>query len=165
MATLTRNYCIDEHFSAVSGKDYEVISNKCGFDEIDSVEIACERFADILGSEYCIMDKKTEINASNFVVGDLRDEGVAGINFEFNTAIEYLPYKIHMQLPNLVNYVANHCSVKQITKENFEKLTRLKYILLLSNQIQKIPGNTFKGLEGLVSVDLSGFVSFILNLQ
>lgn len=136
----------------------EVISNRCGFDEFESVEIECESFRDKNNFEFCMMDEKTAINATNFVIAELKDEDIGGIDFNYNKAIEYLPYKIYMQLPNLVTYRAQWCSIKQISKQNFEELRRLKNILLNNNKIQKISGNTFRGLEKLIEIDLSEFL-------
>lgn len=156
---LINNYCINEMFSGDQevATAHAVISSRCGYDELDSIEIACETFQDKNNFEFCIMTEKTAINATNFVIGDLKDEDIGGIDFNYNKAVEYLPYKIHMQLPNLVTYRAKFCSIKQISKENFEKLTRLKSVELNNNQIQKISGNTFQGLEKLLQVVLSKF--------
>lgn len=109
------------------------------------------------------MNGKTAINATNFIIADLRDESIGDIDFSENEKIEYLPYKIFMQLPNLGTYDANECAIKQISKENFEKLSRLRVIELNSNKIQKVSGNTFKGLESLAHIDLSEFLSFKMN--
>lgn len=142
------------------GENFAGVSERCGFDELDVVEIACERFKFDHETENCIMGNKTVINATNFVIAELRDEGVGGISFDGNKQIEYLPYKIHQQLPNLFKYQASNCSIKQITKENFEKLNRLEKISLSSNQIQKINGNTFERLDKLWAVLLSEFFSY-----
>lgn len=160
--SLLHNFCIDTIFyrDVIRTTAHETISSSCGFEEINSVEIFCERFDDFGESEFCGMDKKTKINASNFVIGELRDEAIEGIDFSENKKIEYLPYKIYMQFPNLVDYRANQCTIKQITKANFENLNRLKYLKLSSNKIQKIFGNTFHGLGNLREVDLSEFLIF-----
>lgn len=153
---LGHNYCIagvfeDEYVPEI----VEVISNNCGYEKFDTVEIYCERFSDDLGIEFCFMDEKTVINATNFVVGDPKDDDVGGIKFDENKNMEYLPYNIYMQLPNLVIYQASKCSIKGISKKNFEKLSRLKAIDLSFNQIQKISGNTLRGLESLTRFELS----------
>lgn len=155
---LNQNYCIDDEFQdgPAFKTAFEAIASSCGYDEIDSVEVVCERYQNI-PNEYCLMNERTAINATNFVMGELRDEEVEGIVFDGNKKIEYIPYKIHMQFPNLAIYHANRCSIKQISKENFENLRRLKSIELASNKIQKLAGNTFKGLEKLTKVDLSEF--------
>lgn len=132
----------------------KTISRKCGFEEVDFVDLACGEFHDDEGVDTCILTPNTVINATNFVIGDLRDEKIGGIYFFNNEGIEYLPYKVYMQLPHLVKYYGRACAVKQISRENFEKLTRLRSINLSFNQIQKISGNTFEGLENLRVVDL-----------
>lgn len=156
------NYCIARvfHDEFVDTTALEVISYNCGFEEFDTVGIYCERFSDgfKVYTEFCFMDEKTVINATNFVVGDPSDDEIGGIKFDENKNIEFLPYKIHMQLPNLIIYQASKCSIKQITKKNFEKLSRLKEIDMSFNQIRKISGNTFRGLESLTFVDISKFI-------
>lgn len=156
--SLVNNDCINEDFrdEEVRIRAPEEISKKCGFDEFDSVKIACEGFFG-RGRDSCDMRYLPAINATNFVVAELRDDEIGIIVSAGNKNIEYLPYKIHMQFPNLVEYAADDCSIKQISKENFEKLNRLQKIFLSSNKIQKISGNTFKGLETLARVDLSEF--------
>lgn len=159
---MNRGFCIDELFDLWTNKKdvLEVISKKCGFDEMNFVEIICERFVSSSLKEHCDMTKKTAINAANFVIADLPDEDIKGIDFYDNKKIEYLPYKIYKQLPSLIEYLAYSCSIKQISKENFEKLSSLEVIRLENNRIQKILGNTFKGLERLKKVDLSKFHNF-----
>lgn len=157
---LEYNYCISwQYYGIVIGKlratVEKSISDKCGFDELDFVEIVCERIGSMTdGTDFCDMSKRTAINATNFILAELRDEEITAINFKGNKRIEYLPYKIYMHLPNLALYEANECSVKQITKENFEKLIRLEEIWLSQNKIQKISGDTFKGLESLHEITL-----------
>lgn len=154
--SLITNFCIWKDFSSHVIESWksagEVITKNCGFDEFEYVEVACEKFTSFFELEACWMKKKTSINATNFVVSDMRDEEVGHISFDDNKKIEYLPYKIFMQFPNLFSYFAESCSVKQITKENFEKLNRLKEIWLSHNKIQKIFANTFEGLESLQTV-------------
>lgn len=159
--SLQNNYCIDRSFhdNAIKTTALISISNSCGFEELVSVEIVCERFIipELYNFEFCDMTGKTVINATNFVIADLRDEEIEGIDFTKNKKIEYLPYKIYMHLPNLVYYWASICALKQISKENFEKLNRLQAIDLSHNQIKKIHGNTFNGLDSLIEIDLRKF--------
>lgn len=106
------------------------------------------------------MDTHTAIDAGNFVVADLKDEDVGGIVFEGNKKIEYLPYKIYMQFPNLYAYFAKGAAIKYLTKENFEKLNRLLIIDLAFNNIQKIRADTFSGVPYLENIFLSEFIRF-----
>lgn len=160
-ANLGDNYCISKYFSKDRIKTYgsEWISKSCGYDEFETVDIKCERFVDTIyvGVESCQMKWKTEINASNSVVSELKDEEVGCIDLSDNEKIEYLPYKIFMQFPNLVYYWAKGCSIKQISAHNFEKLVKLQEIRLWRNKILKISGDTFMGLENLWFVDLGEF--------
>lgn len=159
---LTQNNCIDKMFVGDIAREnaIETTATSCGFDEFDSVEVFCERYQDYtnelgLSVESCIMTLQTTINATNFVIADLKDEEVEGIIFEGNKKIEYLPFKIYLQFPNLDIYKANRCHIKQISKDNFRSLHRLKSINLSFNQIKKISTDTFKGLGNLLHIYLS----------
>lgn len=161
---LSINYCISREFNGEQIKTLapESISNNCGFDEIDSAEVPCERFETSL-VEVCFMNERTSINSTKFVVAELRNDEMQGIIFTNNTKIEYLPYKIHLQFPNLIYYYADKCSIKQISKENFESLNRLERIDLSFNRIQKISGNTFQGLGKLQKFRFSRFSIFVFS--
>lgn len=159
---LTQNGCINKFFIGDEARKtaIEKISTSCGFDEFDSKGVVCERFEDYVNDvgipiDSCLMVEKTAINASNFVIADLKDDEIEGIVFEGNLRIEFLPYKIYMQFSNLDIYMAGRCSIKQISKENFENLHRLKHIDLSFNQIQKISTDTFKQLGNLMHISLS----------
>lgn len=153
------NYCIHETFfgDGFLKRASAKISSHCGFEEFVTKTVACESYRIYDVFVYCVMNRKTVIAASSVAVDDLRDEEVEGIIFHDNKKVEFLPYKIYVQLPNLIHYWAARCSIKHITNQNFEKLNRLKTIDLASNQIQKLSGNTFQGLGNLQNIDLSEF--------
>lgn len=161
------NYCIEAAYYGNQTKTLapQEISKSCGYDEFDTVEVACERFEDMPHSEFCVMKQRTVINATNFIIAELKDEDIEGVDFEGNTNIEYLPYKIYKQFPSLVEYRAQFCSIKQITRENFEKLNRLKYLVLGYNQIEKISSDTFRDLESLLHFTLSEYLIFLQSLD
>lgn len=152
---LKSNSCIDTLFLGFREAARKAISSGCGFEEIDTIEVSCEKYQDYDDYDYCFMNKRTVIDSDNYVLADLKDDDVEGIIFERNMDIEYLPFKIYLQFPNLDIYKASRCSIQQISKENFEKLYRLKYIELSFNRIQKLHANTFKGLKSLERVLLS----------
>lgn len=103
------------------------------------------------------MNNNTRINATNFVVAGSKDGRTKGVEFSNNLEVEYLPYKIFMQFPKLLELRAFQCSIKQITKHNFEQLIELEKIVLHGNQIQEISVDTFKGIVNLILIDLSEF--------
>lgn len=133
----------------------EIVTKQCGYEEIDSKEVFCERYRDFDLYETCYMDTNTIIDSDNFVVGDLKDEDVGAVISNRNKKIEYLPLQIYKQFPNLYLYLASECAIKQISKENFEKLNRLTVLNLAHNQIQKIRADTFVGVPSLSNVLLS----------
>jgi Leucine-rich repeat (LRR) protein len=83
-----------------------------------------------------------------------RDTAIRGIDFFGNSKISYLPVKINEAFPNLLGYSAGNCSIKTISKENFEGLSNLRELLLFENFIKKIPGDTFEDLVALEFVNL-----------
>lgn len=157
--TLNDNHCIDRYFYHSTDRDFSGITKTCGFPDIGSVDIGCESYTNFLliQGESCNMNNISIINSPNFVMADMKDEQLKFINFFGNEKVEYLLYKIYMQFPNLMRISAYECSIKQISKQNFENLIRLEQINLRQNLILKIYGDTFKGLESLRLVDLSKF--------
>lgn len=156
---LNLNYCINEFFIRKSNNTaFERISKSCGFDEFDAIEVPCEKYEDnvisLLHYQICSMKNQTVINATNFIIADPKDEEIAQISFYANNKIEYLPYKIYLQFPSLFDIIATRCAIKQILKENFEKLNRLEAIHLSYNQIQKISKDTFFELPYLQKIYL-----------
>lgn len=161
------NDCIDQGFS--STRNYaniqiaaKIVSGHCGYDEIETKEVACEKYRDENRYETCYMNAHTIIDSANFSVAGLRDEDVGGLNFEGNKKIGYLPVYLYKQFPNLYVYFAKSCAIKEITKENFEKLKRLFVLDLSYNNIQKIRADTFNGLTILGKIylsELSGFLT------
>lgn len=133
----------------------ELVSRHCGYDELEFKEVSCEKYKDHSQYESCFMNNNAVIDSANFIIADLKDEDVGGVIFEENKKIEYLPVKIYMQFPFLYIYLARGCSIKQITKENFEKLDRVVVLDLSQNNIQKIRADTFNGVPNLSNLLLS----------
>lgn len=102
----------------------------------------------------CTVQDPTIINATEFTFFGAKDESVEVLSLHANRKIEYLPILVFQKFPNLVRYAASECSIKEISKENFERLKKLALLILSSNKIQKLRSNTFERLTGLKWIDL-----------
>lgn len=154
------NICSDHGFSLTHNyltvaNAPEIVTRQCGFEEFESKEVSCERYRDFDLYESCFLDTSTTIDSDNFVIADLKDEEVGAVIFNGNKKIEYLVLQIYKQFPNLYLYLAKECAIKQISKENFEKLNRLTVLNLAHNNIQKVRADTFNGVPNLSYIMLS----------
>lgn len=124
------------------------------------VEVECESYASCHeASSCCIMTVISEIKSTEVSISE-GDNQIDGINFSENKNILFLPVLVHEKFPNVIAYYAFHCSIREISKKNFEKLSRLEDLNLNSNQIEIIRSDTFEDLVALQQLHISeGFVS------
>lgn len=129
------------------------------FTSSEAKEVSCERLNDVLwlgtiGSvKTCLMDTKTSIDDPGATIYS-RDNFVNGLSFRHNVKIFYLPDNVAESFPNLEGYTAWYCSVKEISKRNFNGLEKLKYLSLGGNQIEMIANGTFEDLVNLEFLSL-----------
>jgi transposase-like protein len=76
------------------------------------------------------------------------------LNFKDNKEIQFLPIKLYQSVPNLLLIDAGYCSVKAVSKENFEKLNKLEELWLYHNEITAISDGTFADLVSLRKISL-----------
>lgn len=105
----------------------------------------------------CYMRGKTIINETNMELAKRNETFIDAINFNLNKRIEFLPVRVHEKFPHINTYLANRCSIKSISKANFEGLVELTDVLLGGNQIEVVPKDTFEGLVNLVYLDFCKF--------
>lgn len=120
-------------------------------------QLPCERIG--YGGDYeplfndflktCWMEKTTQINQPETTINSGRDESVAGIWFRLNKKIFFLPEKVDEIFPNLIGYVAEYCSIIEVSKKNFRNLFKLRGLWLQGNQIEVINSDTFEDLTSL----------------
>lgn len=108
----------------------------------------------------CGMMETTSIDETKVTISSKRNVSVEGLTFSFNRKIFFLPENVNNNFPNLKIYFAENCSIKAISKENFEGLNKLKILRLLFNQIEKISSETFNDLVAIEYLYL-GEKSFI----
>lgn len=120
-----------------------------------AAQIPCKIITDTRNGRWCNMDGKTSIDEYEATISDPRDETVTGITFDYNRRITFLPIDVHMKMPKLVYFYARNCSVSQISKANFNRMSFLEYLLLDANQIEMIKGETFEDLVNIHWISLS----------
>lgn len=103
------------------------------------------------------MTGKTRINETDMELAKRNETDIDAVNFNMNKKIEFLPIRVHETFPHLRIYLANRCSLTEISKKNFEGLTELTDILLGGNKIEVLHSDTFEGLVKLEYLDFCKF--------
>lgn len=117
--------------------------------------LSCEEIKSCyLSKECCRMNANMRIDTADSTVSP-RDENVTTILFAQNKQIHHLPVSLGNTYPNLKFFDAGHCSVREVSRRNFEKLGNLIWLDLRENQIESLRGNTFKDLTALETLILS----------
>jgi len=101
------------------------------------------------------MTEKTVIDSTGFLFKSTEDEEVKAISYWGNKKIQFLPEMIGETFPNMNALVARDCSIRAISKKNFEKLSKLVILDLDKNQIERIESDTFEGLMALEHLAIS----------
>lgn len=107
------------------------------------------------------MNGTTSIDEQNVTIST-SDVSMGGLSFHNNKKIVFLPINVGEKFPNLINYNAAYCSVKEVLKLNFKNLNKLKTLALHYNQIEKIGTETFSDLTSLEELNLSKENYFLL---
>lgn len=123
----------------------------CFGDSVDQEK--CERIGkdEIDGKVYltCYINEITEIAVADKVIYP-RNDDMTAFYLWYNKKILYLPIEMDQTFPNLERYNAGYCALTTISKDNFKGLSKLNYLALQGNKIEKIQSDTF---EDLVSLD------------
>lgn len=101
------------------------------------------------------MDGSTVIDSNEFLIRSESALDVDEMVFTRNKKIEYLPANIAEKFANVYTILAANCSIKSVSKENFQGLQFLRRVVLENNQIERIDSDTFTDLEALSTIDLS----------
>lgn len=99
----------------------------------------------------CFM-RETINESDNFLITSDRDETIEGFNAGGKGKLEQ---NIGDKFPNLVVLDADSCSIKNITKENFRGLNKLRQLRLDNNEIETIDDDTFGFIPAVEYILLS----------
>lgn len=165
-ANFEGNECIDINFSHADLQPISIVSNefllevskKCKFPEFtESNEISCleNKFCGGNSTVCCSFNNSSIINSTNFYISDRRHDGVNYISFSPNSKVEFLPISVFLKFSNVRTYNADHCSIQEVSKLNFEHLLKLQVLSLTYNRIKSIKHDTFTGLASLKKIMLS----------
>lgn len=156
---LASNECISQIFGSKElGRLSKTVNETCGIDKTET-QIACEE----TWGQICGMHSYTTIKDIGYTISDSFNDAIRGISFDNNRNIDFLPNSPHQNFPKLTSYSAIRCSIKEISKANFEKLHWLTRISLFDNQIYAVLSDTFKDLTELQRISLSKFLLEQLN--
>jgi Leucine rich repeat len=160
---LDENICIKKKFydlNGIAAMQKEVTDN-CGFDEkplekAGTNQVACENasinyhaYRGFENVTFCYMNETTSIQTTGVTFPQARDDSIQALSFNNNKKIIYLPESFGKKFVSLILYEAINCSIKGISKENFEGLKNLKRLDLERNNIEKILSETFQELTRL----------------
>jgi hypothetical protein len=128
-----------------------------GFIEnIEAKEVACEKIEDMtwvdpVGTAKTCFFETTIINERNTTIST-KDSSVRGLVINNNNKAEYLFVRIAQSFPNLEAYSVYRTSVRELSKQNFAGLNKLKILVVANSQIEKIESKTFEDLVSLVKL-------------
>lgn len=104
--------------------------------------------------ETCLMNDTEVIESEDFkVLSEV--SSVTLLFMDGNDEIFFLPIALHRTFPALFAIKADFCSIKKISKPNFQGLRELTFLHLRGNLIEAVKSDTFIGLAFLRYVDLS----------
>lgn len=94
------------------------------------------------------------INKPKFTISSDKNADVQGMTMSENKLIEYLPVGVYDVYPNIINYDASNCSIKELSNDVFSKLSQLDALNLDNNEIRVIYRGVFDDLISLTALYL-----------
>lgn len=124
--------------------------------KVNGDEISCSLFdKQTTSARRCHFNSSAVISSSDTSIADVKDNTVDAVFIiNYNLKVKFLPVNVHAKFPNVKSIQAVGCSIKEISKKNFASLDQLKSIVLNSNEITKVPSDTFQGLTQLMVINL-----------
>lgn len=144
----------------------DYIDNYCGFYDIEetkSLEICTEIGINNEGLLSC-SSKSVVIKADNMSISGSKNDEIRVIDLSKNRKVEFLPIHVFVKLPLITNYYANKCSIRNISRKNFERLHAIYELNFKDNSIETIPSDTFQDQDRLIYLNL-GNVYYISRLR
>lgn len=100
---------------------------------VEAKEVACEKIEGNfwfppVWAKACNIHQ-TAFNEPNVAISN-DDESIGGLDFDGNKKIEFLPIKVDKSCPNLRGCAARNCSIKEVSKINFNEMNKLQALAL-----------------------------------
>lgn len=119
----------------------------CCVYSVHGIQIMCD--SDECFDQPCCLITDTPINTTNFFIAGLKDDTVRLLDLSRNRNIKFLPICVGYKFPNMVFYEAERCTIKEISKFNFQNLFHLRKLNLIGNMLATIQSDTFYDLVSL----------------
>lgn len=118
------------------------------------LKIECESISKVgwtdgSSDKTCYMREKTIIDSPHAVFSQDSDKTVTAVFFHNNKKIFYLPVQLDSSFPSLFTLGAAECSIKELSKNNFRNLKKLRKLWLERNHIEQLPKDVFKDLVSI----------------
>jgi hypothetical protein len=130
-----------------------VVIFQCEANKISCESVHTDKFINFGNLTSCILNETTVIDDATTTFKYI-DDSINALWFIENKHISFLPIKVSRSFPHLILYAASACSIKQVSKVHFKRLTSLKGLYLGYNEIKVIHDNTFSDLKSLEFLDL-----------
>lgn len=112
--------------------------------------------------ETCFMHVATLIDSPGSTFSSASDETVTGLTFYKNKKVFYLPARLDSTFPSLTHLSGMSCSIRTLSKESFQNLTKLVSLSLTKNEIKTVASDTF---QDLVSLEELGLGEYLANFK
>lgn len=122
--------------------------------EVKACENVVSEFYESFGQQNICIMQQNSISSTGVSLSVATNGSIGFLRFHGNKNVEYLPESVFETFPNLVIYDASFCSITEVYKQNFKGLSKLSWLNLVGNQIEKILNETFEGLKVLMRIDL-----------
>jgi Leucine rich repeat len=120
--------------------------------------VSCERIEEFewypeANHKTCFTQALTIIDSIEFSFSTARDEKMEGL-WLTGKSVTFLPIQVNETFPNLMIYEAGSLSIKELARENFLGLKKLKSLNLYGNKIERIASDIFIDLTSLENLIL-----------
>lgn len=168
---LDRSGCVSQWFTIGSDSSTfrRQITRRCGSANNTNKQIFCSdlplnckgtllktSFFDYQNPQCCDLKSESYIDAPDFTfTKNLTYAEFEQLVIANQRLVEFLPISVHEQFPRLINYKVSNTPILKIAKKNFEKLDKLKVLVLTNNRIESIKSDTFEDLVNLERIQIS----------
>lgn len=171
MVNLRDNVCIVKlfHIGRSASKFRRKISRSCSSPHVkkqlkcSAVSTNCDETLDPSKSienqnnlSCCEVESETFIDAPDYTFEtNLMHATFQKLVIANQQNVEFLPVLLHENFTIVEYYSIKNTAVQKLVKKNFEKMSQIKYLKLVRNQIEVIRSDTFEDLKNLKLIWIS----------